>query len=150
MMGKVDTSITFVGGSNRTVVTENYARRMCLKKNRSGYPVIGFGSPEVTMGDLYKVLLRASGKRKITVDGPSIYNGPPAICLNNINWRLLQSREATALDLHQSVGMTYICIGMDYPFLQPRHLKQEQCSGLLHLYTSLLEGGLILLGAELP
>jgi hypothetical protein len=46
--------------------------------------------------------------------------------------------------------MTYICIGMDYPFLQPRHLKQEQCSGLLHLYTSLLEGGLILLGAELP
>ncbi len=38
MMGKVDTSITFVGGSNHTVVTENYARRMRPEEEREWLP----------------------------------------------------------------------------------------------------------------
>jgi hypothetical protein len=38
MMGKVDTGITF-GGS--TMVNQDYARRMELKKIGSGFPAIG-------------------------------------------------------------------------------------------------------------
>jgi hypothetical protein len=57
VLRKVDTSIAFKGGSNRKVVTEDYTRRMCLKKIRSIYPVNGFDTPELTMGDLYEMLL---------------------------------------------------------------------------------------------
>ncbi len=42
------------------MVTEDYARRMHLKKIGSGYSLVGFGSTEMIMGDLYKVLLMAT------------------------------------------------------------------------------------------
>jgi hypothetical protein len=57
VLRKVDTSIAFKGGSNRKVVTKDYTRRMCLKKIRSIYPVNGFDTPELRMGDLYEMLL---------------------------------------------------------------------------------------------
>jgi hypothetical protein len=31
-----------------------------------------------------------------------------------------------------------ICKGMDYPFLQPKHLEREMKGGPLHLYTPVL------------
>jgi hypothetical protein len=43
-----------------------------------------------------------------------------------------------------------ICIGMDYPFLQPRHLVQGMRQGLLHLYLLVFGKGLILQGVEIP
>jgi hypothetical protein len=93
----------------------------------------------MTMGDLYEVSLRASGKRKITlntVSMSSIYNGPPAICPHNIMWKFLQSGGAIAYDLHQPGGVTFLCSGM--------YLEQEMHGGHLHLHTSMLGGGLIL------
>jgi hypothetical protein len=36
------------GCSKHTAVTEDYTRRMKLKKIRSGFQVIGFGSSEMT------------------------------------------------------------------------------------------------------
>jgi hypothetical protein len=77
-MNKVVVGLAFDGDSNCTVVIEEYAKRMRLKKNRSGCPAIGFGSSTVKMGDLYEVLLKASWKRKITmsaVSAAAIYNG---------------------------------------------------------------------------
>jgi hypothetical protein len=71
---------------------------------------------------MYEVPLRGSEKRKITVSAvlvAAIYNGPPAVCPQDITWRFWQTRAATAHDLHQPGGATDICIGMDYPFLQP-------------------------------
>jgi hypothetical protein len=43
-------------------------------------PVIGFGSPDEEMGDIYEVPLKASGKRSITVNAVAVestYSGPP-------------------------------------------------------------------------
>lgn len=45
--------------------------------------------------------------------------------------------------------MTDICTRMDYPFLQLRYLEQEMRGGLLHLYTSVFRGCLILRIVEL-
>ncbi len=64
-------------------------------------PVIRFGSPNVEMGDIYKVSHEASDKRSITVNAmvvESIFYGPPAKNPHNITWRFLQSRGATAWD----------------------------------------------------
>ncbi len=52
----------------------------------------------------------------------AIHNGPAAECLDNIATRFLQSRNAKSWDLDRASGVTDICLGMDYPFLQPRHL----------------------------
>jgi hypothetical protein len=64
---------------------------VCLEEETheggSGVAVIGFGSPAVEVGDIYKVPLKASGKRSImvnTVVVEAIYNGPPAKCPQNI------------------------------------------------------------------
>jgi hypothetical protein len=39
-MGKVDADIAFDGGSKCTVVTEDYAMRMKLRKTKSGFPAL--------------------------------------------------------------------------------------------------------------
>jgi hypothetical protein len=62
--------------------------------------VIGFGSPDVEIGYLYEVPLKASGRRSITVKAvmlESIYNMPYAKFPHNVTWRFLQSRGATAI-----------------------------------------------------
>jgi hypothetical protein len=46
-----------------------------------------------------------------------------------------------AHDLHQPGGVTDICIGMDYDFLQLKHLDQEMSKSPRHLGTSVFEGG---------
>jgi hypothetical protein len=105
------------------------------------------------MGELYEVPLRASGKRDITIKAvavEAIHNGPPARCPENIATRFLQSRNAKSESLSQAGGATDICLGMDYPFLQPRYLEKEFTGGQLHLYTSVFGAGLILRGVELP
>ncbi len=40
---------------------------MEAEEDCSNFPVIDFGSPEVVMGDLHEVPLKASGKRQITL-----------------------------------------------------------------------------------
>ncbi len=52
--------------------------------------------------------------------------------------------------MSQAGGITDICLGMYYPFLQPRYQEKEFTGGQLHLYTSVFGGGLILRGVELP
>jgi hypothetical protein len=121
----------------------------------SGIPVIGFGSPNVEVGNMYEVPLKASGKRSITVNAlevETVFNkmGPPAKCPHNITWRFQQSRGSTAWNLHQPGCATNVCIGIDYPFLQPRHLEWEMRGSPLHLHTSVFGGGLILCSVDLP
>ncbi len=78
----------------------------------------------------------------------SIHDGPRTKCPDNITWRFLQSKGATAWDLHQPGGGTDVCIEMDYPFLQPRHLEKEFRGNSLHLYTSVFGNGLFLCKVE--
>jgi hypothetical protein len=90
------------------------------------------------MSILYKVPLN---RRKLTtneVSMASINNRPLNVCLHNIIWKYLQSRGARVYDLHQWGGVTDICIGMDYDFLQLKYLEQEMHGSSLHLYTSCL------------
>jgi hypothetical protein len=80
-MGKMEVGLVFDGGSNPTVVTKEYAERRRLKKISTGIPVIGFreSSPDVEIGNLYKVPLKASDKRQIPVCAmavSAIYNRP--------------------------------------------------------------------------
>jgi hypothetical protein len=151
--GKTEVGLAFDGSSNQSVITREYAERKKLKKVSFKVPVIGFSGPELEMGELYEVPLRASGKWVVTVRAvamEAIHNGPAAKCPDNITTRFLQSRNAKSWDLDQAGGETKICLGMDYPFLQPRHLEKEFRGGQLHLYTSVFGSGLILCGVELP
>jgi hypothetical protein len=66
-MGKVEVGIAFDGGSSHTVVTKEFSERRKHKKVGSGFPLIGFGSSDVKVGDVCKVPLKASSKRSITV-----------------------------------------------------------------------------------
>jgi hypothetical protein len=66
-MGKTEVGLAFDGGSNHSIITKEYAARKKLKKVGFTVPVIGFGSPEAEMGELYEVLLKASGKMNITI-----------------------------------------------------------------------------------
>ncbi len=103
-------------------------KRRKLKKIGSDIPVIGFGSRDAELGNLYEMPLKASGKRQITLCAvvvSAIYNGPPATCPHDITWHFLQSRGEIAWDLHQPGRTMDICKGTVYPFLQPRHLEQE-------------------------
>jgi hypothetical protein len=152
-MGKTEVGLAFDGSSNQSVVTKEYASRKKLRKVGFTVPVIGFGGPEPEMGELYEVPLRASGKRDSVIRAvavEAIHNGPPARCPENIATRFMQSRNAKSGDLSQAGGTTDICLGMDYPFLQPKYLEKEFRGGQLHLYTSVFGGGLILRGVELP
>ncbi len=152
-MGKTEVGLAFDGGSNQSFVTKEYASRKKQKKVGFTVPVIGFGSLEPVMGELYEVPLWASGKRDIVIKAvavEAIHNGPPARCPENIATRFLQSRNAKSRDLSQAGGVTDICLGMDYPFLQPKYLEKEFTGGQLHLYTSVFGSGLILRGVELP
>jgi hypothetical protein len=152
-MGKTEVGLAFDGGSNQSFATMEYASKKRLKKVGVAVPVIGFGSPEPVMGELYEVPLRASGKRDIIIKAvavEAIHNGPPARCPENIATRFLQSRNAKADSLSQAGGAIDICLGMDYPFLQPKYLEKEFTGGQLHLYTSVFGAGLILRGVELP
>ncbi len=145
--------LAFDGGSNQSVITKEYAARKKLKKVGFTVLVIGFGSPEPEMGELYEVPLKVSGKREITIKAvavEAIHNGPAAKCPDNITTRFLQSRNTKSWDLNQAGGAIDICLGMDYPFLQPRHLEKEFRAGQLHLYTTVFGGGLILHGVMLP
>ncbi len=150
--------MAFDGGSNQSIITKEFAARKKLKKvvitvPVITVPVIGFRSPEPEMREMFEVPLRASGKQHIIIRAvaeEAIHNGPAAKCPDNISWRFMQSRNAKAWDLHQPGGAIDICLGMDYPFLQPRHLKKEFRGGQLHLYTSVFGGGLIPQGVELP
>jgi hypothetical protein len=101
------------------------------------------------MEELYEVPLRASGKLEVTIRAVAvevIHNGPAARCPANIATRFLQSRNAKPWDLDQAGRATDVCLGMDYPFLQPRHLEKEFRGGQLHLYTSVFGSGFILRG----
>jgi hypothetical protein len=86
-MGKTEVGLAFDGGSNQTVITKEFAVREKLQKVGVTVPVIGFGSPEAEMGEMFKVPLRASGKRNITIRAvvvETILNGPDAKCPDNV------------------------------------------------------------------
>ncbi len=90
------------------VVTEEYAQRMRLKKIGSGYQVIGFGHLEAMIGDLYEVLLRAFGKRKVTVNAASGPHLQRATC-----HPACTTLGAIAYVMHQPVRVMDICLCID-------------------------------------
>jgi hypothetical protein len=106
------------------------------------------------MGELYEVPQRTSGKKEIIIKAVvverTIHNGSAARCPENIATRFLQSRNTKSWDSDQAEGLVDFCLGMDYPYLQPRHLEKEFRGGQLHLYTSVFGSSLILRRVELP
>jgi hypothetical protein len=66
-MGKSEVGLAFDGGNNQSAVTKEYAARRKLKKVGFTVPVIGFGSPEPEMGELFEVPLRTSGKKEVII-----------------------------------------------------------------------------------
>ena len=51
-------------------------------------------------------------------------------------------------ELHQTGEATDICVGADYPQLQPKHIEREIGNGQLHVYQSAFGCGYILRGTE--
>ncbi len=152
-MGKSEVGLAFDGGRNQSAISKEYAARKKLKKVGFTVPVNGFGNPEPEMGELYEVPPRTSSKREVIIQAvavEAIHNGPGARCPENIATRFLQSRNAKSWDLDQAGGPVDVCLGMDYPHLQPRHLETELRGGHLHLYMSVFGGGLILRRGGLP
>ena len=53
-------------------------------------------------------------------------------------------------ELHQTGEATDVCIGADYPHLQPKHIEQEMNNGPLHVYRTVFDCGFVLRGVEPP
>jgi hypothetical protein len=100
-----------------------------------GVAVIWFGSPAVEVGDVYKVHLKASGKRSITVNTvvvEAIYNGPPAECPQNITWRFrtvpVFCHTVTESMMSQYCGFHSVCGMVQYPrFREPWGVEAQDC-----------------------
>ncbi len=127
-MGRSEIGLVFDGGSNQSAITKEYAARKKLRKVGFTVPVIGFGSPKPEMGELYEVPLRTSSKKEVILQAvgvEAIHNGPATRCPENIAMRFLQNRNVESWDLDQAEGPIDVCLGMDYPLLQLRHLEKE-------------------------
>ncbi len=66
-MGKVEVGLAFNGSSNHYIITKEYVARRKLKKVSATILVIGFGSPEAKVGELYEVPHKARGKGNICI-----------------------------------------------------------------------------------
>jgi hypothetical protein len=63
---------------------------------------------------------------------PCIYTGPAAICPKDLRTRFMRTYTPLSKELHQTGAATDVCIGADYPHLQPKHIEQEM-DGPLHV-----------------
>jgi hypothetical protein len=79
---------------------------------------------------------------------PHIHTGPAARCPQNLRKRFLRTYMPLSGELHQTGEATDICVGADYPQLQPKHIEKEIGNGQLHVYQSAFGCGYILRGTE--
>ena len=79
---------------------------------------------------------------------PHIYTGPAAKSPTNLRTRFMRTYTPLSKEMHQTGEATDVCIGADYPHLQPKHIEQESRDGPLHIYKSIFGGGFILRGVE--
>ena len=56
---------------------------------------------------------------------PHIYTGPAAKSPTNLRTRFMRTYTPLSKELHQTGEATDVCIGADYPHLQPKHIEQE-------------------------
>jgi hypothetical protein len=144
-------NIAFDGGSDRTTVTESYAKRMGMQRLSCNTTAVGLGQAAATSGGMYVMMLsdRWGNEHKLEAMAvPHIHTGPAARCPQNLRKRFLRTYMPLSGELHQTGEATDICVGADYPHLQPKHIEKEIGNGQLHVYQSAFGCGYILRGTE--
>jgi len=140
-------NVAFDSGSDRTAVTEEYARRRGLQRLGCSTSAMGLGQTAATSGGMYVVEICdkwGNMHRLEAMAVPHIYTGPAARCPKNLRKRFLRTYTPLSGELHQTGAATDVCIGADYPHLQPKHIEQEMGGGPLHIYQSIFGKGFIL------
>jgi len=110
---------------------------------------VGLGQTAATSGGMYMVMLRdrwGNEHRLEAMAVPHIHTGPAARCPQNLRKQFLRTYMPLSGELHQAGGATDICVGADYPQLQPQHIEKEIGDGQLHVYRSAFGCGYILRG----
>jgi len=79
---------------------------------------------------------------------PHIYTGQAAKCPKNMRKRFMKTYTPLSGELHQTGEATDVCIGADYPQLQPKHIEREMGDGPLHIYQSVFGCRFVLRGVE--
>jgi hypothetical protein len=142
-------NISFDGGSDRTTVIEGYARRMGLRRLSCSTSAMGLGQTEAVTGGMYVLTLcdRWGKVHYLEAMGvPHIFTGPAAKSSKNLRKQFMKTYTPLSGELHQTGEATDVCIGADYPQLQPKHIEQEMRNGPLHVYRSVFGCGFILRG----
>jgi len=139
-------NIAYDGGSSQTFVTEEYAKRKGLKRIGGAAAAFGLGETEATVEDIYMVTICDRNLKVHYLEAlavPYIYTGPAATCPKNLRTRFMRTYTPLPKELHQTGAATDVCIGADYPHLQPKHIEQEM-DGPLHVYKVIFDCGFVL------
>jgi hypothetical protein len=146
-------NLAFDGGSDQTVVTEEYAKRMGFWKLKEGAAVVGFGETTPLFADVYEIAVtERAGKQHYleAVAVPRIHTGPAARCPQDLRYRFLRIYNPPAEEMHQTGEDTDICIGANHWELLPTYVEQQLWKGPLHIYRSAFGCGYIVRGVEPP
>jgi hypothetical protein len=133
----VSFNLALGGGSDRTLVTEGYAKKMVLRKLGGRAAVVGFAETPPTFGDVYEASLTERWGRQHPLEAvavPWIYIGPAADSPWNLRTRFLQTYTPLSEELQQTGEYSDICIRADYWHLLPQYIKREMRDGLFYIY----------------
>ena len=125
-------NIAFDSGSDRTAVTEEYARRLGLQRLGCSTSAMGLGQTAAMPGGMFVVKLSDRWGNVHSLEAmavPHIHTGSAARCPRNLRKRFLKTYMPLSGELHQTGEATDVCIGADYPQLQPKHIKKEIWDG---------------------
>jgi hypothetical protein len=112
-VGGVSCNIAFDGGSDRTMVTEKYAKEKVLWKLDKRAAVMGFGEATPTCTDVYEVSITdRAGKQHLLQAAavPWIQTGPAARCPQDLRYRFLRIYNPLAEEMHQTGEDTDVCL----------------------------------------
>ena len=105
-------NIAYDGGSNQTIVTEEYAKRKGLKRIGGAAAAFGLGEAEATVGDMYMVTICDRNLKVHYLEAlavPYIYTGPAATCPKNLRTRFMRTYTPLPKELHQTGAATDVC-----------------------------------------
>ena len=98
---------------------------------------VGLGQAAAMSGGMYVIQLSDRWGNAHSLEAmavPHIHTGLAARCPKNLRKRFLRTYMPLSGELHQTGEATDICVGADYPQLQPKHIEKEIGDGSLHVY----------------
>jgi hypothetical protein len=121
-------NLAFDGGSDRTTVTEKYAKEMGFRKLERRAAVMGFGETTPTSAKVYKITMTDGAEKQHLLEAvavPRIHTGPAARCPQDLRYRFLRIYNPPTEEMHRTGEDADVCIGADYGKLLPTYVEQQ-------------------------